>query len=60
MGIETNIHYPVPIHKTKSYKTKDILPNAEKIVDNFYHYQCIPLTKEDVIYISSSIKDFYQ
>ena len=22
MGIETNIHYPVPIHKTKSYKTK--------------------------------------
>jgi dTDP-4-amino-4,6-dideoxygalactose transaminase len=61
MGIETNIHYPVPIHKTKSYKTKDILPNAEKNSRQLLSLPMHPfLTKEDVIYISSSIKDFYQ
>lgn len=63
-GIDTLIHYPVPIHMQKSYKDlgykKGDFPISEEIADTtvslpFY----ANLSKKEIIYVVKKIKSFY-
>lgn len=61
-GIQTLIHYPVPIHKQKAL-TNDfvagILPNAEKFADEFISIPIHPyLTNEQTEYIIDKLNNF--
>lgn len=65
-GIETGIHYPIPIHKQPIYladslKLKQKLPITEKWANNVLsipvHHN---LKEEEVLFISSKIKEFYK
>jgi len=64
-GIETNIHYPVPIHLQPAatelgYKPGD-LPVAERQADRILSLPIHQfLTEDDVIYVSETINRFYK
>lgn len=57
--IGTNIHYPIPIHKSKAYNTNQHLPNAEQganmlislPLDPFHH-------KNEIRYVAQTIKKY--
>ena len=62
-GIETQIHYPIPIHKQECYKEFNTLrlPVTEKASDTILSLPIHPfLTGEEVLYICSAIKKFYK
>lgn len=64
-GIETKIHYPIPIHLQKpakelGYKKGD-LPFAEKQSERILSLPIYPeLTPDDIKYVTSKIKEFYE
>lgn len=61
-GIETGIHYPIPIHKQPCFKEYNglHLPVTEKIVTEILSLPMSPLLKEsEVEYVCKSIKEFY-
>ena len=64
-GIETKIHYPIPIHLQKpakdlGYKLGD-LPVAEKQAKRILSLPIYPeLSDSDIEYVTSKIKEFYE
>lgn len=64
-GIGTNVHYPIPIHLQKAaanlcYKQGDF-PECERQAKMILSLPIYPeLTKKDLIYICSMVKQFYQ
>ena len=59
-GIQTLIHYPIPIHLQEAYKTNDKLPVTEKICGEILSLPIYPWLKEsEVEQISESITQFY-
>lgn len=60
-GIQTLIHYPVPVHAQKAYHSPDKLPITERICDNILSLPVNPwLNESDVIKISEKIKSYSQ
>jgi dTDP-4-amino-4,6-dideoxygalactose transaminase len=62
-GIETIIHYPLPIHLQKSYKDFSTynLPNAEEACKTVLSLPIHPFLKEeDVNYIINSITEYFK
>jgi dTDP-4-amino-4,6-dideoxygalactose transaminase len=58
-GIQTLIHYPIPVHLQEAYKTNDKLPVTEKICDEIISLPIHPWLKEnEVEKISASLKQF--
>lgn len=61
-GIETLIHYPVPVHKQKCFKdfNKISLPILEKKVNSILSLPLHPfLSEKEVEYVCENIKNFY-
>ena len=55
--IETQIHYPIPVHKQKSYKTNSKLPITEKICNEILSLPMHPwLREEEIEKICDAIK----
>lgn len=65
-GIESGIHYPVPIHKQLAYKGYDFgnenkFPVTEKIADEILSLPMHPyLGMDEVVYVADKIKEFYR
>jgi len=63
-GIDTRIHYPIPIHKQKMFKKKNInfnLKNTEKQSRNIISLPIYPEIKMSQIkYIVAKINEFYK
>jgi dTDP-4-amino-4,6-dideoxygalactose transaminase len=58
-GIQTLIHYPIPIHLQEAYKTSDKLPITEKICGEILSLPIYPWLKEsEVKQISESLTQF--
>lgn len=63
-GIETQIHYPTPVHLLKAfsylgYKTGDF-PGAERLSKNILSLPYHPfITQNEVKYVTEAIADFY-
>jgi len=64
-GVPTVIHYPIPIHKQKAYEGYDFggrnnFPVTENLAKIILSIPMHPyLTKEEVEYITTQIKNFY-
>ena len=63
-GIQTIIHYPIPIHLQKAYAElklkKGAFPIAEALADEILSLPIHPdLTNEELTYITSRIKEFF-
>ncbi len=63
-GIETGIHYPVPLHRqpawTKAYETALSFPNAERLSRRILSLPVFPdLTDGEVEHIASSVAAFF-
>ena len=59
-GIQTNIHYKFPTHKTTAFDNGTVLPRTEYICDNILSLPCyhtLPEHHQD--YIIKAIKEFY-
>ncbi len=59
-GIQTNIHYKFPTHKTTAFDDGTVLPRTEYICDNILSLPCyhtLPEHHQD--YIIKAIKEFY-
>ncbi len=65
-GIETGVHYPVPIHKQLAYEGYDFgsnnsFPVTEKIADEILSLPMHPyLGMDEVVYVTDKIKQFYK
>ena len=60
-GIQTLIHYPIPVHMQKAYKTFDKLPVTEKICNEILSLPTYPWLKEnEVRLISENIMKYCQ
>jgi dTDP-4-amino-4,6-dideoxygalactose transaminase len=62
-GIETGIHYPVPLHRTLAYQSlgyrADGLPTAEKLANEILSLPMYPeLTDEQINTVIKAIEDF--
>lgn len=58
-GIQTLIHYPIPVHLQEAYKTNDKLPVTEKICNEIVSLPIHPWLREnEVKKISASLKQF--
>jgi dTDP-4-amino-4,6-dideoxygalactose transaminase len=58
-GIQTLIHYPIPVHKQKPYSTYDKLPKTEKICDEIVSLPMNPwLEANEIEIISNCICDY--
>ncbi|MCW4047197.1 MAG: DegT/DnrJ/EryC1/StrS family aminotransferase [Candidatus Bathyarchaeota archaeon] len=58
-GIQTLIHYPVPVHMQRAYKTIDKLPVTEKICNEILSLPLHPwLSENEVEVVSECIKEF--
>ena len=56
-GIQTLVHYPIPVHAQKAYNRPDRLPVTEKICDRILSLPVSPwLNENDVIEISEKTK----
>jgi len=59
-GIETGIHYPIPIHKQKPYKDSNFgqsYPVAEKVANDLLSLPIFPYIKEEEIhYITEKLR----
>jgi dTDP-4-amino-4,6-dideoxygalactose transaminase len=61
-NIETNIHYPVPIHKQESFNeySCESYPICEIMSSQILSLPLyVGLTKDEIIYVSNKIKEFY-
>ena len=61
-GIDTNIHYRIPTHKTNAYKEHSVenLKITENVCKNVLSLPCYhTLTKSKQDYIIKCVKDFY-
>ena len=59
LGIQSLVHYPVPVHAQKAYNRLDRLPVTEKIVDKILSLPVSPWLKEsEVVEISEKITSF--
>ena len=59
-GIQTNIHYKFPTHKTTAFDNGTVLPRTEYICDNILSLPCyhtLPEHHQD--YIIKAIREFY-
>ena len=59
-GIQTNIHYKFPTHKTKAFEDGAELPRTEYVCDNIISLPCyhtLPEHHQD--YIIKAIREFY-
>ena len=64
MGIQTIIHYPIPIHLQKAYVElkleKGSFPISEMLADEILSIPLHPnLTKKEIYYVITCIKDFF-
>jgi dTDP-4-amino-4,6-dideoxygalactose transaminase len=64
-GIETKIHYPIPIHLQKAARNlgyqKGDFPMTEKLTNEILTLPIYPeLTKEELAYIVQKIKEFFK
>ena len=64
-GVNTGIHYPIPIHQQKAIKTlgykEGHLPITERITPQILSLPMFAeLSGEEIKYVSDSIKDFYR
>src|SRR3989344_4519819 len=62
-GIQTGVHYPIPVHLQEAYSNlcykKGSFPIAEEYADEILSLPMFPeLTEEQISYVSKSIKDF--
>jgi dTDP-4-amino-4,6-dideoxygalactose transaminase len=63
-GIQTGLHYPVPLHLQQAYQYKNHhkgdFPVAEKFSEEILSLPMFPeLTDEELNYVCTAIKDFY-
>jgi dTDP-4-amino-4,6-dideoxygalactose transaminase len=64
MGIQTGIHYPVPLHLTRAYRGQGApgpgsMPVAERLANQIVSLPMYPeLTDEQVAYVVDGIQDF--
>ena len=60
-GIETGIHYPVPVHRQPCLKSDVHLPVTEKYVDEILSLPMHPqLSDEQVDYVASEVRNFME
>jgi len=60
-GIETGIHYPVPVHRQPCMKSDVHLPVTEKYVDEVLSLPMHPqLSKAEVEYVASEVREFIE
>lgn len=60
-GIETLIHYPIPVHLQEAYKINDKLPVTEKICSEILSLPMFPWLKEsEVEEISENVKRYFR
>ncbi len=64
-GIQTIIHYPVPVHRQEAYRDLNMplgaLPEAEKAAQEIVSLPLYPEILEDEIeYVAATIREFYQ
>ena len=58
-GVQTQIHYPVPVHKQKPYRTNSRLPVTERICSQVLSLPIHPFLQEDeILAISEKVKQF--
>ncbi|UII30197.1 DegT/DnrJ/EryC1/StrS family aminotransferase [Fulvivirga ulvae] len=58
-GIETAIHYPVPIHKIEAYQVSEVLPNSERAAGEVLSLPLYPgMEDAEVEYILDHVKAF--
>lgn len=62
-GIGTLVHYPIPLHKQRVFKTLNVqepgLPNAEKMAAEVLSLPCNPsLSEEDISYVIDEINSW--
>jgi len=58
-GIETGIHYPVPVHRQPCLMSDARLPITEQYVDEILSLPMYPqLTDEQVAYVASQVRNF--
>ena len=59
-GIQTLIHYPVPVHLQKAYMTNDTLPVTEEICNSILSLPLNPwLEEKDINLVSKNIINFF-
>jgi dTDP-4-amino-4,6-dideoxygalactose transaminase len=59
-GIETGIHYPIPIHLQPIYASKEHLVNTEKFVNEILSLPIHPsMSDEEVNYVGAKINEFF-
>ena len=62
-GIQSMVHYPIPIHKQKIYKKYNHvkLPITEKLVKSIISLPMHPMMKKaEVVHVCNAIKKFYE
>ena len=60
-GIETGIHYPVPVHRQPCLKSDVQLPITEKYVDEILSLPMHPqLSDDQVEYVASEVRNFVE
>lgn len=58
-GIQTNVHYPTPLHRQPAYPTKQHLPVVEEITKQIISIPIFPLMREDEIeYVIHALKEW--
>lgn len=63
-GIETNIHYPTPIHLQPAYKELGFkqgdFPVAEKLAKTTLSLPMFPELRDDeIVYVCNAVKEFF-
>jgi dTDP-4-amino-4,6-dideoxygalactose transaminase len=63
-GIQTGIHYPIPIHLQEAYRDLGLgagaFPNAERLAQESLSLPMYPeLTEEEIRIVSDAIRDFF-
>jgi dTDP-4-amino-4,6-dideoxygalactose transaminase len=60
-GIQTLIHYPIPVHLQEAYKTNDKLPVTERICGEILSLPIFPWLREsEVEQISENVKQYFR
>ena len=60
-GIETGIHYPIPLHRQPCLRSEVHLPITEKYVDEILSLPMHPqLTEDEVEYVAYQIREFIE
>ncbi|MGD0995608.1 MAG: DegT/DnrJ/EryC1/StrS family aminotransferase [Candidatus Bathyarchaeia archaeon] len=60
-GVQTLIHYPIPVHLQEAYKINDKLPVTERICSEILSLPMFPWLREsEVEYISENVKQYFR